>query len=100
MNTNLSKIKPKLRTEGRVSGNFGRNKVRGGSSLADIGVTNAETVKIPRRDEYIGRMLEILKTEDPKMKEFAYKELHRLNYIQQTRLKPKQPKPFKGPVGV
>lgn len=101
MNTNLSKIKPKLRTEGRVSGNFGKNKVRAGSSLSDIGVTNAETVKIPRRDEYIGRMLEIFKkTQDPKMKEFAYKELHRLNYIKQTRLEPKLPEPFKGPTGV
>lgn len=99
--SNLSKIKPKLRTEGRVSGNFGRNKVRAGSTLLDIGFTNSETVKITKRDEYIHRMLTILNTSnDSKMKDFAQKELHRLNYFKETRIIQKSPKPFKGPPGV
>jgi len=32
--SNLSKIKPKLRTQGVVSGNFGKAKVKAGSSNA------------------------------------------------------------------
>ena len=44
--SNLSKIKPKFRTSGRVSGNFGRNKVKAGSSMRGIGETNAKVVKM------------------------------------------------------
>ena len=51
--SNLSKIKPKLRTEGRVSGNFGRNKVRAGSQIADLGVTKAENISITPRGKYV-----------------------------------------------
>ena len=43
--SNLSKIKPKLRTTGNITGNFGRPKSKAGSTLSGIGVTNAETVK-------------------------------------------------------
>ena len=35
--SNLSKTKPALRTTGRISGNFGNNKVKAGSSITDIG---------------------------------------------------------------
>ena len=55
--SNLSKIKPKLRTEGRVSGNFGRNKVRAGSTLTEIG--NGEVGKMPNKDEWLTQMLHI-----------------------------------------
>ena len=101
--SNLSKIKPKLRTEGRVSGNFGKNKVRAGSALAEIGETKAETVRIAQRSEYIERMLMIyLNPPSASMREFAYHELHRLNYIKQTRIEggKRTAEPFKGPVGV
>lgn len=102
LTSNLSKIKPKLRTEGRVSGNFGKNKVRAGSALAEIGETKTETVRIAQRSEYIDRMLTILSnTSDAKMREFAYRELHRLNYIKQRRIEGIQrtAEPFRGPVG-
>ena len=42
--SNLSKIRPKLRTTGNITGNFGRPKSKGGSSLNDLGVTDAKTV--------------------------------------------------------
>lgn len=101
-NSNLSKIRPKLRTEGRVSGNFGKNKVRAGSALAEIGETKTETVRIAQRSEYIERMLVIyLNPPNASMREFAYHELHRLNYIKQRRIEGigRTAEPFKGPVG-
>ena len=55
--SNLSKIKPKLRTEGRVSGNFGRNKVRAGSTLTEIG--NGEVGSMPTKAEWLTQMLAI-----------------------------------------
>ena len=54
--TNLSKIQPKLRTEGRVSGNFGRNKVKAGSTLSDIG--NGGTGRLPSKREWFFTLLE------------------------------------------
>ena len=35
--SNLSKIRPKLRTQGNITGNFGKPKSKGGSTLNDIG---------------------------------------------------------------
>lgn len=86
-NSNLSKIKPKLRTSGRVSGNFGKNKVVGGSQLSQIGETKCKNVNITSRTKYIERMLFVFDTsEDKSMREFAYSELHRLNCFQENRL--------------
>jgi hypothetical protein len=53
--SNLSKIKPKLRTQGRVSGNFGKNKVLVGSTLTDIG--NGEVGSLPTKGEWLTQML-------------------------------------------
>ena len=65
-----------LRTTGTHTGNFGRQKVKAGSRLNDIGVTNAEVVNITRPDDYTRRLLEALdKTEDPRLKSFIYNEL-------------------------
>ena len=55
MESNLSRIKPKLRTEGRVSGNFGRNKVRAGSQLNDIG--NGDVGSMPTKQEYFDKLV-------------------------------------------
>ena len=55
MESNLSRIKPKLRTEGRVSGNFGKNKVRAGSQLNDIG--NGEVGSMPTKQEYFDKLV-------------------------------------------
>lgn len=77
--SNLSKIKPKLRTEGRVSGNFGKSRVKSGSPLKDIGVTSAKVVKITKQDDYIHRLYDALdKAEDPKLKNFLYQEIRKI----------------------
>ena len=86
-NSNLSKIKPKLRTQGRVSGNFGRNKVQAGSRIADLGVTSVEKVTITPRGKYIEKMEAIYRNPpNEKMRRFAYEELHRLHCFGVIRL--------------
>ena len=84
--SNLSKIRPKLRTTGNVTGNFGRPKTVAGSPLSSIGNTDAEVVRIARRKDYVSRMVQLLECGDPKMAEFAYSELHRLNCLVESRL--------------
>ena len=79
--SNLSKIKPKFRTEGRVSGNFGRPKSKAGSPMRDIGVTNAKVVNITTTNEYLTRMYYVLdNATDSKMKQFAYDEIKKNSY--------------------
>jgi hypothetical protein len=95
--TNLSKIRPKLRTSGATS--WPRRKA--GSPLAEIGETQRETVRIAPRSEYVQRMIALLETTtDEKLRKFAYLELHRLNCFQERRVAPRRTaEPFKGPVG-
>ena len=77
--SNLSKIRPKLRTEGRVSGNFGRSKVKANSPLRDIGVTNVKVVNVVKQEDYLKRLYLVLNTtEDAKMKKFAYDEIKKI----------------------
>ena len=79
LSSNLSKIKPKLRTTGRVSGNFGRNKVKAGSQLTDIGITNAKVINIVTQDAYLNRMYEAFnKTDDPKLKHFCFTQIRNI----------------------
>ena len=79
--SNLSKIKPKLRTQGNVTGNFGRPKTRTNGN-SQLGVTTTETISITPRSTYCQRMINLYHTtDDNKMKQFAYKELHRLNFF-------------------
>ena len=76
--SNLSKIKPKLRTEGRVSGNFGRNKVRTNGNT-NLGLTDAEVINITTQDEYLQRMITAYhNTQDSKLKSFCYNEIKRI----------------------
>lgn len=83
--SNLSKIKPKLRTQGRISGNFGKSKCRAGSPLKDIGNTNVEVVNITTQDEYLNRLkFAYGQTTDPKLKKFLYEEIRKI-LIQQNR---------------
>jgi len=80
--SNLSKIKPKLRTQGNVTGNFGRPKSRAGSQLSDIGNSKKDVINITTRKEYINRMITAYhNTDDDKLKSFCYHELHRLHAI-------------------
>ena len=80
MNSNLSKIKPKLRTTGRVSGNFGKNKVVAGSSMTDIGISSKENIKCATQEEYLNRMYDAFdNTTDPKLKNFIYLEIRKIH---------------------
>jgi hypothetical protein len=77
--SNLSKIKPKLRTQGVVSGNFGRAKVKAGSSLRDIGVTNAKVVNITKQEDYLKRLYSAFEnTNDENLKKFIYTEIKKI----------------------
>jgi hypothetical protein len=78
--SNLSKIKPKLRTSGRVSGNFGRNKVSAGSSLNDIGVTNVKVVKCITQTEYLNRLYYAFdNTTDTQLRQFLYHQIRSIH---------------------
>ena len=75
--SNLSKIRPKLRTTGRVSGNFGRNKVSAGSSLNDIGGDGNIGAT---QDDYLNRLYYAFdNTDDTKLKQFIYKEIRNIH---------------------
>lgn len=77
--SNLSKIKPKFRTQGRVSGNFGKSKVKAGSPLKEIGVTDKKIVRITTTDDYLNRLYSAFdKTTDPKLKNFIYNEIRKI----------------------
>ncbi len=77
--SNLSKIKPKLRTQGVVSGNFGKAKVKAGSPLREIGVTNAKVVKINTQDDYLNRLHRAYEaTDDVKLKKFIFNEIKKI----------------------
>ena len=80
--SNLSKIRPKLRTTGRVSGNFGKSKVVAGSSLNDIGGDGNIGVT---QDEYLARLHYAFdNTTDPKLRQFLYQEIKKI-LIQQNK---------------
>ena len=77
--SNLSKIKPKLRTTGRITGNFNRPKVKSGSQLNEIGLTNADVINIVTQDDYLNRMYEAFnKTDDPKLKHFCFTQIRNI----------------------
>ena len=80
--SNLSKIRPKLRTTGRVSGNFGRNKVKTNGN-SELGLTTKENISVTRKSDYINRMYQVLDTTtDRKIQQFAYDEIRK--YLIQT----------------
>ena len=71
--SNLSKIRPKLRTTGRVSGNFGKSKVKSGSILNDIGGDGNIGAT---QDEYLNRLYQAFDTTtDEKLKKFIYTQI-------------------------
>ena len=80
--SNLSKIKPKLRTQGNVTGNFGRPKTRTNGNT-DLGFTSKDHITITKPSDYIQRMYQILdNTQDSKLQRFAYNEIKK--YLIQT----------------
>ena len=75
--SNLSKIRPKLRTTGRVSGNFGKSKVRAGSSLNDIGGDGNIGAT---QDDYLNRLYYAFdNTTDNKLQRFIYSEIRKIH---------------------
>ena len=78
--SNLSKIRPKLRTSGNITGNFGKSKVKAGSTLNDIGVSNAEVIKCTTQDEYLKRLYYAFdNTSEPKLRQFIYTEIKKIH---------------------
>ena len=77
--SNLSKIRPKLRTTGNITGNFGKQKVKAGSTLNELGVTDAEVVKCATQDEYLNRLYYAFdNTNDTKLRQFIYTEIKKI----------------------
>ena len=75
--SNLSKIRPKLRTTGRVSGNFGKSKVTAGSSLNDIGGDGNIGAT---QDDYLNRLYYAFdNTTDLKLQRFIYSEIRKIH---------------------
>ena len=75
--SNLSKIKPKLRTTGQVTGNFGRPKVKtNGNTNLGFSDKPKGAIKVTREKDYIVRLYDALdKTDDPKLKKFLTFEI-------------------------
>lgn len=77
--SNLSKIRPKLRTSGNITGNFGKSKVKAGSTLNEIGMTTKEIIKCATQDEYLNRLYSAFDaTDDAKLKKFLYQEIRKI----------------------
>ena len=80
--SNLSKIKPKFRTEGQITGNWGKSKVRTNGN-SELGLTEKKNISVTRKSDYINRMYQVLDTTtDRKMRQFAYDEIRK--YLIQT----------------
>jgi hypothetical protein len=80
--SNLSKIRPKLRTTGNVTGNFGRPKTKTNGN-SELGLTTKENISVTRKSDYINRMYQVLDTTtDRKIQQFAYDEIRK--YLIQT----------------
>ena len=74
--SNLSKIKPKLRTEGRVTGNWGRPKSKAGSSLNQLGGNGNIGAT---QSEYLNRLYYAFdNTADEKLRRFIYTEIRQI----------------------
>ena len=83
MTSNLSKIKPKLRTTGQVTGNFGKAKERTNGNT-NLGFTEKKNISpMTTFNEYINRLYEAMNnTTDDRLKKFCYTEIKK--YLIQT----------------
>jgi len=80
--SNLSKIKTKFRTSGNVTGNFGRNRVKSGSSLNELGGNGSIGVT---QSEYLNRLYYAFdNTTDEKLKRFIYQEIRKIRIQNNT----------------
>lgn len=95
-NSNLSKIKPKLRTDGRVSGNFGRNKVQGKRETLHLSseVLSKENLQIPDRTTVYERLEQAYNTTtDSKLKATLAEILKKRRATTQVRVVNKTSRP-------
>jgi hypothetical protein len=75
--SNLSKIRPKLRTQGNITGNFGKPKAKAGSTLNEIG---GDGNIGSTQDEYLNRLWYAFdNTDDDKLKRFVYNEIKKIH---------------------
>ena len=83
--TNLSKTKPAFRTSGAVTGNFGKAKVKSGSTLNEVPANRRDSLgNFPRVDEYAERLRKAYHlTTDQKLRSFILTELGK---IERTRI--------------
>jgi len=74
--SNLSKIKPKLRTSGVIS----QPRRKAGSPLNEIGMSTKETIKCVTQDEYLSRLYYAFdNTTDKKLKQFIYTQIRNIH---------------------
>lgn len=77
--SNLSKVKPALRTKGKVTGNFGSPKRTKEAYNSGLGVTKAKVVKVTTQDDYLNRMYYVLdNVTDRQIQQFAYNEIRKI----------------------
>ena len=78
--TNLSKIQTSFRTSGAITGNFGKAKVKSGSTLNEVPSNRKDSLgNFPRVEEYADRLREAYsKTSDQKLRSFILKELGKI----------------------
>jgi hypothetical protein len=77
--SNLSKIKPKLRTEGKATGNFGVPKRTREAYNSGIGMTKTKVIKITKQEDYLNRLYVAFEaTNDPKLKKFIYQQIKQI----------------------
>ena len=78
--TNLSKTKSALRTSGAITGNFGKAKVKSGSTLNDVPANRRDSLgNFPTRAEYAARLrVAYHATSDQKLQAFILKELGKI----------------------
>ena len=100
----LNRIRPAFRTKGAVTGNFGKARVKAGSTINEIGMTSAENVRAVPPEEYYNRLLSALKsTDSPRLISFLKGEIlkyERQRGIGETRVtKPSRTAPPYRPIG-
>ena len=74
--SNLSKIKPKLRTQGNITGNFGKPKMKANSPLRALGETKGDVGNLATQEDYLNRMYYAFdNTDDENLKRFIYGQI-------------------------
>ena len=76
---NASRITPKLRTSGNVTGNFGKPKVKAANNN-QLGVTHLENIhRLVTHDEYLNRMYRAYELADTqRLRDFCFTEIRRI----------------------